>query len=211
MNGRLLSCSRRYRDGSFTSEMRNDASFPLATAQHGENPAATGNVKHTSKVRNQWCERMNVCGFHLLARRQENGISSEVLTGVIHELKGELEQFNYRFLVTMDVEREVTIDGKGWGIVLPRLWVPFRLAHVTWVSGAASISAAHCGCVIARLIQKQQLTHHASEGAASRKQGVCACLRRATNGSVETSGSNHVIFKHLSAHIMLLQLSFRIL
>lgn len=48
--------------------------------------------------------------------------------GVIHELKGMLEQFNYRFLVTMDVEREGTIDGKGCEIVLngrgfPLVWL----------------------------------------------------------------------------------------
>lgn len=69
---------------------------------------------------------MNVCRFRRLARRQKNETASELHVGVIHELKGMLEQFNYRFLVTMDVEREGTIDGKGCEIVL-RSWVPFSL------------------------------------------------------------------------------------
>lgn len=53
---------------------------------------------------------MNVCRFQLLAGRRKNEIASESHVGVIRELKGMLEQFNYSFLVTVDVEREGAID-----------------------------------------------------------------------------------------------------
>lgn len=112
--------------------------------------------------------------FPLFIRQQEKKKSSEVLIGVIHELLGELERFNYRLLVTTDLKRASLTDkgvkscSRGCGFPLQSHRSPGR--------------AARCGRAASRdsntdtLSQELQL-HHTSEDGGFRKTGLSNDIR----------------------------------